>query len=103
MRACSIFLDCTVAPFAIAMKFAKLLLQVIEQTQPEFRDKFLCYKALKKHLKLLPDTSGGASVPSVPFARNMWSPAGGPSTTARHSSATSASSLTPALPSGGRG
>ena len=42
------------------MKFAKLLLQVIEQSQPEFRVKFLCYKQLKKALKLLPDTSGGA-------------------------------------------
>lgn len=36
------------------MKFGKTLQDAIEDMQPEFRDKFLCYKKLKKVLKSLP-------------------------------------------------
>lgn len=35
------------------MKFGKSLSNQIEQTLPEWRDKFLCYKELKKRLKLI--------------------------------------------------
>ncbi|XP_019447544.1 PREDICTED: SPX domain-containing protein 2-like [Lupinus angustifolius] len=35
------------------MKFWKILSNQIEQTLPEWRDKFLSYKDLKKHLKLI--------------------------------------------------
>jgi hypothetical protein len=35
------------------MKFGKRLQSQIEETMPEWRDKFLCYKQLKKRLKLM--------------------------------------------------
>jgi len=35
------------------MKFEKILKSLIEQTLPSWRDKFLCYKILKKQLKLM--------------------------------------------------
>lgn len=35
------------------MKFWKILKKLIEQTLPEWRDKFLSYKILKKQLKVM--------------------------------------------------
>ncbi|XP_015956869.1 SPX domain-containing protein 1-like [Arachis duranensis] len=35
------------------MHFMKKLRKLVEQTQPEWRDKFLCYKELKKLLKII--------------------------------------------------
>lgn len=43
------------------MKFGKSLSNQIEETLPEWRDKFLSYKELKKRLKLIePNTPSGA-------------------------------------------
>ena len=39
------------------MKFGKSLSNQIEQTVPEWRDKFLSYKDLKKRLKLITSTT----------------------------------------------
>ena len=41
------------------MKFGKSLSNQIEETLPEWRDKFLSYKELKKKLKLIEPKSGG--------------------------------------------
>ncbi|XP_015901816.3 SPX domain-containing protein 1 [Ziziphus jujuba] len=41
------------------MKFGKSLSNQIEETLPEWRDKFLSYKELKKRLKLIEPKSGG--------------------------------------------
>ncbi|KAG7555906.1 SPX domain [Arabidopsis suecica] len=41
-----------------AMKFGKSLSNQIEQTLPEWQDKFLSYKELKKRLKLIPSKTG---------------------------------------------
>jgi SPX domain protein involved in polyphosphate accumulation len=38
------------------MKFGKEFKTHLEETLPEWRDKFLCYKPLKKLLKQLPST-----------------------------------------------
>ncbi|KAJ7978918.1 SPX domain-containing protein [Quillaja saponaria] len=43
------------------MKFGKSLSNQIEETLPEWRDKFLSYKDLKKRLKLLEPAKGGGS------------------------------------------
>ncbi|XP_047162219.1 SPX domain-containing protein 2-like [Vigna umbellata] len=40
------------------MKFEKILKSLIEQTLPSWRDKFLCYKILKKQLKLMCSEDG---------------------------------------------
>lgn len=40
------------------MKFGKSLSNQIEQTLPEWQDKFLSYKELKKRLKLIPSKTG---------------------------------------------
>lgn len=40
------------------MKFGKSLSNQIEQTLPEWRDKFLSYKELKKRLKLIGSKTG---------------------------------------------
>lgn len=47
------------------MKFGKSLSNQIEETLPEWRDKFLSYKDLKKRLKLI----GPADIPSRPLKR----------------------------------
>ena len=39
-----------------AMKFGKRLKRQIEESLPEWRDKFLCYKDLKKLVKLISAT-----------------------------------------------
>lgn len=44
------------------MKFGKSLSNQIEQTLPEWRDKFLSYKELKKRLKLIGSKSGDRPV-----------------------------------------
>lgn len=44
------------------MKFGKSLSNQIEQTLPEWRDKFLSYKELKKRLKLIDSKSGDRPV-----------------------------------------
>ena len=41
------------------MKFGKSLSNQIEETLPEWRDKFLSYKELKKRLKLIEPKKGG--------------------------------------------
>lgn len=41
------------------MKFGKRLSMQVEETIPEWRDKFLSYKDLKKRLKLIVPRSGG--------------------------------------------
>lgn len=41
------------------MKFGKSLSNQIEETLPEWRDKFLSYKELKKRLKLIDNKNGG--------------------------------------------
>ena len=41
------------------MKFGKRLSNQIEETLPEWRDKFLSYKDLKKQLKLIVPKNGG--------------------------------------------
>ncbi|KAJ0232470.1 SPX domain-containing protein 2 [Hirschfeldia incana] len=46
--------------FWLAMKFGKSLSNQIEETLPEWQDKFLSYKELKKKLKLLEPRGGGA-------------------------------------------
>lgn len=54
------------------MKFGKSLSNQIEETLPEWRDKFLSYKELKKRLKLIePKKSSSASAEGeeVPAAR----------------------------------
>ncbi|XP_057510455.1 SPX domain-containing protein 1-like [Actinidia eriantha] len=43
------------------MKFSKNLSNLIEQTQPDWRDQFLSYKDLKKQLKLIYPKDGGPS------------------------------------------
>lgn len=43
------------------MKFGKSLSNQIEKTLPEWRDKFLSYKELKKKLKQLEPAKGGAA------------------------------------------
>lgn len=45
------------------MKFGKSLSNQIEETLPEWRDKFLSYKELKKKLKLI-EPKGGDNRPS---------------------------------------
>lgn len=42
------------------MKFGKEFKTHLEETLPEWRDKFLCYKPLKKLLKQFPPTSDGS-------------------------------------------
>ncbi|ESW15052.1 hypothetical protein PHAVU_007G040200 [Phaseolus vulgaris] len=42
------------------MKFEKILKSLIEQTLPTWRDKFLCYKILKKQLNLMCSEDGQA-------------------------------------------
>ena len=44
--------------FFLEMKFGKSLSNQIEETLPEWRDKFLSYKELKKKLKLIEPKSG---------------------------------------------
>ncbi|KAJ4837672.1 SPX domain-containing protein 2 [Turnera subulata] len=56
------------------MKFGKSLSNQIEETLPEWRDKFLSYKELKKQLKLIEPKGGdggggGAGASSSSFAR----------------------------------
>lgn len=46
------------------MKFSKSLSNLIEQTLPDWRDKFLSYKDLKKQLKLIYPKSGDPSISS---------------------------------------
>ncbi|WCJ29640.1 SPX domain gene 2 [Euphorbia peplus] len=46
------------------MKFGKSLSNQIEQTLPEWRDKFLSYKELKKKLKLIQPNAGGGDRPT---------------------------------------
>lgn len=46
------------------MKFGKSLSNQIEETLPEWRDKFLSYKDLKKKLKLVQPKSGDTNRPS---------------------------------------
>lgn len=46
------------------MKFSKNLSNLIEQTLPDWRDKFLSYKDLKKQLKLIYPKSGDPSLSS---------------------------------------
>lgn len=46
------------------MKFSKNLSNLIEQTLPDWRDKFLSYKDLKKQLKLIYPKSGDPSISS---------------------------------------
>lgn len=41
------------------MKFGKSLSNQIDETLPEWRDKFLSYKELKKRLKLIDPKGGG--------------------------------------------
>ncbi|XP_050136294.1 SPX domain-containing protein 4-like isoform X1 [Malus sylvestris] len=49
------------------MKLAKFRRTHLEETLPEWRDKFLCYKLLKKLLKRLPATTAAiAAVDSLP-------------------------------------
>lgn len=56
------------------MKFGKEFRTHLEETLPEWRDKFLCYKPLKKLLKNLPQTAvdrpvfgeGGGDNPAPP-------------------------------------
>ncbi|KAL3346735.1 hypothetical protein AABB24_025268 [Solanum stoloniferum] len=45
------------------MKFGKEFTTHLEETLPEWRDKYLCYKPLKKLLKNLPLTDGGDNPP----------------------------------------
>ncbi|KAK4712431.1 hypothetical protein R3W88_006944 [Solanum pinnatisectum] len=45
------------------MKFGKEFTTHLEETLPEWRDKYLCYKPLKKLLKNLPPTDGGDNPP----------------------------------------
>lgn len=42
------------------MKFDKILKRLIEQTLPHWRDKFLCYKILKKQLNVMCPEDGQA-------------------------------------------
>lgn len=42
------------------MKFDKILKNLIEQTLPDWRDQFLCYKILKKQLKVMCPEDGQA-------------------------------------------
>lgn len=52
------------------MKFGKSLSNQIEETLPEWRDKFLSYKELKKKLKLIePNKTGGAGADERPSKR----------------------------------
>lgn len=46
------------------MKFGKSLSNQIEETLPEWQDKFLSYKELKKKLKLLEPRGGGDNRPN---------------------------------------
>lgn len=46
------------------MKFGKRLSVQVEETIPEWRDKFLSYKDLKKRLKLIVPRSGGGDAGS---------------------------------------
>lgn len=46
------------------MKFGKSLSNQIEETLPEWRDKFLSYKELKKRLKLIEPNKGGGDRPN---------------------------------------
>ncbi|XP_010535868.1 PREDICTED: SPX domain-containing protein 1 [Tarenaya hassleriana] len=56
------------------MKFGKSLSNQIEQTLPEWRDKFLSYKELKKRLKLIePKTGGGRPVKRLRFDSSVVS------------------------------
>lgn len=52
------------------MKFGKSLSNQIEETLPEWRDKFLSYKELKKKLKLIePNKTGGSGAGERPSKR----------------------------------
>lgn len=46
------------------MKFGKEFRTHLEDTLPEWRDKFLCYKPLKKLLKYYPYSSSAADLPT---------------------------------------
>lgn len=48
------------------MKFGKEFSIHLEETLPEWRDKYLCYKPLKKLLKNFPDSSSVANLPPPP-------------------------------------
>lgn len=50
------------------MKFGKEFSIHLEETLPEWRDKYLCYKPLKKLLKNFPDSSSVANLPPPPGA-----------------------------------
>ncbi|GMP30602.1 hypothetical protein CsSME_00005193 [Camellia sinensis var. sinensis] len=47
------------------MKFGKEFRIHLDETLPEWRDKFLCYKPLKKLLKHIPSTADDASSAAV--------------------------------------
>ncbi|KAH0973654.1 hypothetical protein GBA52_025810 [Prunus armeniaca] len=53
------------------MKFGKEFRTHLEETLPEWRDKFLCYKLLKKLLKRLPAATAIAAVDSLPSHLNF--------------------------------
>ncbi|KAK9925040.1 hypothetical protein M0R45_033381 [Rubus argutus] len=59
------------------MKFGKEFTNHLEETIPEWRDKFLCYKLLKKLLKLLPTAAVDALPPPFNFHQQL-SDGGGP-------------------------
>lgn len=57
------------------MKFGKEFSIHLEETLPEWRDKYLCYKPLKKLLKNFPDSSSVANLPPPTAAAAAASPA----------------------------
>lgn len=48
------------------MKFGKEFSIHLEETLPEWRDKYLCYKPLKKLLKHIPSSAADNSLPPPP-------------------------------------
>lgn len=56
------------------MKFGKSLSNKIEETLPEWRDKFLSYKELKKKLKLMEPRGGGGGGDNRPNKRSRSDP-----------------------------
>ena len=59
------------------MKFGKEFTNHLEETIPEWRDKFLCYKLLKKLLKRLPSSTVDSLPHSFDFNRRLSAADGG--------------------------
>ncbi|KAJ6296359.1 hypothetical protein OIU78_024246 [Salix suchowensis] len=68
------FFSATKHPSSLKMKFGKSLSNQIEGTLPEWRDKFLSYKELKKRLKLIEPNNSSSTTKNNGDSRPLKKP-----------------------------